>query len=141
MSSTCNLYVNYMYFYKIFIHWCFVLFILDTVTFDNSYSLLRSKTLHYCVYVTHSVTKITETLSLENTLEDKEDLLRNESNSVSNENNCTKNANTAKWISYICIYLMYYRFIYTFLFVFRWINMVFVFIRVLYLPVHVPIYV
>lgn len=46
--------------------------ILDTVTFDNSYSLLRSKKLHYCVYVTHSVTKIAENLSLEDASEDEE---------------------------------------------------------------------
>lgn len=36
----------------------FYFIFLDTVTFDNSYSLLRSKKLHYIVYVTQPLNEV-----------------------------------------------------------------------------------
>lgn len=62
--------------------------ILDTVTFDNSYSLLRSKKLHYSVYVTQSVTKIAENLNLEDNLE-IEETVQNDHNGNANTDMAT----------------------------------------------------
>lgn len=65
----------------------------DTVTFDNSYSLLRSKKLHYSVYLTHSVTKLAESLTLEDTTFEDEKTLRN--GNSSNAIDVCRNMSTA----------------------------------------------
>lgn len=65
--------------------------IADTVTFDNTYSLMRSKKIHYCVYVTPSIDKMNILPAEENTADETAATQDKHSNSLEDSNKVSEN--------------------------------------------------